>query len=149
MRAHIKTCFVRSLALAIVLAGGADAQAGKTVLTCPATLSTAPAAAAAPEGWTASRRAKEQVSEQKFSAVTFTNGNPDKLGFLMPSGESTADGEIFDDFDLASIPAENGVWLICMYENTPAFIHRKLDEKPAKCSAPQRGGNAEKAAVCE
>jgi hypothetical protein len=149
MRARARTCLAAPLALAIVFAGGAAALAEKVILTCPATLSTAPAAAAAPEGWSASRRAKEQEIERKFSAATFTNGHPDKLGFLQPSGESAADGETFDDFDLASVPDQNGVWLICMYEDTPAFIHRRLDKKPAKCATPRKGGNAEKAAVCE
>jgi hypothetical protein len=149
MRTQLRSHFWPAMALAIGMMGTVEAQAGKTILTCPATLPTAPAAAEIPEGWSASRRAKEQVSEQKYSTVTFTSGHPDELGFLRPSGETSVDGDVLDDFDLGSLPAQSGVWQICFYEDTPAFIYKKLDTIPARCSVSQKLANAEMAAVCE
>ena len=149
MHARMKEFMALPLAFAMIVACNARAIAEKTTLGCPAALLVAPAAAAAPEGWSASRRAKEEESEKAFASAAFTIGHPDELGFLRPSGESSADGMMVDEFDLASIPAASGVWLICSYENTPVFVYRKLEANPAKCSVPQKGASAERAAVCE
>jgi hypothetical protein len=135
-----------TLALGVMYVGQADAEA--VTLTCPATLTAQPSATSTPDGWSSGRRAKEQENVLKFSTAAFTAGPPEKLGFLRPSGESKIGDELADDYELASIPADLGVWLVCFYEETPAFYHRKLDAIPTKCSVPQTSTNAEKAAIC-
>lgn len=149
MTSYINNCFFLSLFFTASMLEGTVAYADKATLTCPASISTAPAVERAPEGWSASRRAKEQTSEQAFSAATFTDGHPDQLVFLRPSGETKVEGAPWDVYDLESVSAESGVWLICFYKDTPAYLFKKLDQKPAKCSTPQGQVSSERAAVCE
>jgi hypothetical protein len=139
---------VRALALALGVTCAGQASAEAVTLTCPATLTAQQAAISAPDGWSSGSRTKEQESVLNFSTATFTAGPPDKLGFLRPSGESKIGDELADDYDLASIPAELGIWFVCFYEQTPAYYYRKLDTIPAKCSVSQTSANAEKAATC-
>lgn len=149
MMFHIKCGIAFSLALSSLAAVATGALAGQMVLECPAKISAAPAVSEVPEGWSASRRAKEQMTEQSFSGAAFSDGHPDELAFLRPSGESMSEGAAMDDYDLSSVTPEGGAWLICHYSDTPAFLFKKLDPKPAKCSTARDKADAAKAAVCE
>jgi hypothetical protein len=149
MMLRIKDCVILSLFFISLAASAPAAIAGQTVLQCPAKISTAPAASEAPEGWSASRRAKEQLSEQAFSGAAFSDGHPDELAFLRPSAETAAGDDTLDEYDLASVTPEGGAWLICYYKDTPAFLYKKLEPAPARCSASRNKADAAQAAVCQ
>ncbi len=124
------------------------ASAEPQTIACPPAVMTKSAVSEAPQGWEAGLRTTGGILESTFLSATFSVGHPSNMAFLIPSGEQQREGAPWDAFSFEGMTAESGVWIVCQYAGTAAFVSRKLDSLPNICMA-SRGGNAETAAVCE
>jgi hypothetical protein len=132
-----------SIALLLTLAAS-----GPGNLACPATVQVGPSVIKAPPGWEAGTRTSEGMADYTFSMATFSIGHPSGLGFVIPSAETVRSGDTWDIYEFQGATDDKGVWLVCAYKDTPAYVAKRIEGQPKKCESP-RTADAENAAVCE
>jgi hypothetical protein len=132
-----------SIALLLTLAASGPGQ-----LACPAAVQVGPSIVKAPPNWETGARTSEGMADHTFSMATFSIGHPSELGFLIPSAETVRSQETWDIYEFQGATDDRGVWLVCYYKDTPAYVARRIEGLPKKCESP-RTADAEKAAVCE
>jgi hypothetical protein len=117
-------------------------------LSCPASVNVGPSIADAPAGWEAGVRTSAGIAGHAFSSAAFSIGHPSGLAFLIASGETVRGNETFDQYEFQAATEEKGVWLVCYYSDTPAYVAKRIEGLPKKCES-ARNASAETAAVCE
>lgn len=124
------------------------ATSGPGELACPTAVNVGPSIAEAPAGWEAGVRTSAGIASHNFSSATFSIGHPSGLAFLIPSGEAVRNNETVDLYEFEAATQEKGVWLVCYYNDTPAYLAKRIEGLPKKCES-ARIATAEKAAVCD
>ena len=118
---------LRFFLLSVLLSQIACASA-KLVYVCPAEISASWHVPSPPDGWETLH--SDTITRHSLASVTFTDGHPEELAFLRPTGIEGSDSGEKSGYNTSiyefSGVSPDGIWLVCRYSNTPAVIMKRL-----------------------